>query len=129
MHRHTDALQQLGEALEFEAHHRPADVVGVMVGDQDAGQVHAVGLERVDQILGGVGGVDDDAVAGLAVADQVGEVAHLLGDHVVGREVAAGQQLPEVQAHQPRLGSRPHAGAPRASVLNQPTTSLRSVTF
>ena len=95
--RHADPLQQLGQALELEAHHRAADVVGVVVGDQHPGQVHAVGFEGVEQVVGGVGRVDDDAVAGLAVADQVGEVAHLLGDHVAGGEVAAGQQLPEVQ--------------------------------
>ena len=98
VHRHALALQQLGQALELEAHHRPADVVGVVVGDQHAGQVHAVGLQGVDQVVGGVGRIDDDGVAGLAVADQIGEVAHLLGDHVAGREVAAGQQLPEIEA-------------------------------
>ena len=98
VHRHTDPLQQFGQSLEGEAHHRAADVVGVVVGDQHAGQVHAVGLEGVEQIAGGVGGVDHHRLAGLAVTDEVGEVAHLLGDHVAGGEVAAGQQLPEVEA-------------------------------
>src|SRR5207248_4036002 len=103
--RHSCPLQQLCEALELEAHHRAADVVGVVMGDQYTGQVHVVGLEDVDQISGGVGRVDDDGVAGLAVADEVGEVAHLRGDHVAGREVAPREQLPKVQAvgHVPRL--------------------------
>ncbi len=110
VHRHARPLEQLGQALQIEAHHRPAHVVGVMVGDQHARQMHAVGLERVDQIVGGVGRVDHHAVAGLPVADEVGEIAHLLGDHVVGGEVAAGQQLPEVKtvvswaSHQASVG-------------------------
>lgn len=34
VHGHTDPLQQLGEPLELEAHHRTAHVVGMMMGDQ-----------------------------------------------------------------------------------------------
>ena len=46
----------------------------------------------------GVRGVDDERLALLAVADEVREVDHLPGDRVVGGEVAAGEQLAEVQA-------------------------------
>jgi hypothetical protein len=98
VHGHAGPLQQLGEPLQLEAHHRPADMVRVVMGDQHAGQVHAVGLDSVDQVACGVGRVDDDGVAGFAVADEVGEVAHLRRDHVACREVAAREQLPKVQA-------------------------------
>ena len=72
-------------------------MVGVMMGHQHPGQVHAVRLERVDQITGGVGRVDHHAVPGLTVADQVGEIAHLHREHVADGEIAAGEQLTEVQ--------------------------------
>jgi hypothetical protein len=68
-----------------------------MVGHQHARQMHAVGFERIDQIAGGVGRVDHDAVPGLPVSDQVSEIAHLRRDHVALSEVAAGEQLTEVQ--------------------------------
>ncbi len=54
-------------------------------------------LQRVDQVAGRVCGIDNDAVTGLPVADQVGEIAHLLGDAVAPGEVSAGEQLAEVQ--------------------------------
>lgn len=95
---HVDPVQQLGQALERETHHGAADVVGVVVGDQHPGQPHAVGLEGVQQGPGGVGRVDHHRVAGLAITDQVGEVAHLGGDRVARGEVPAGEQLAEVQA-------------------------------
>ena len=97
VHRDADPLQQLGKSLELEAHHRPADVVGVVVGDQHPGQPHPVGLEGVEQIAGGVGGIHHHRVAGLPVADQVGEVAHLLSYRVGSGEVAPGEQLAEVE--------------------------------
>ena len=97
VHGHFGALEQLGQALEGEAHHGAADVVGVVVGDQHARQVHAVVLERVEQIAGGIGRVDHHGVAGLAITDEVGEVAHLLGHDVAGGEIPAGEQLAEVQ--------------------------------
>ena len=68
-------------------HQAATDVVGVVVGGQRADQTHAVGLEHVEQGLRVVGRVDDHRLAGLAVADQVDEVDHLLGDEVVLGEV------------------------------------------
>lgn len=72
-------------------------MVGVVVRHQHPGQVHAVGLEGVEEITGGIRRVDDHAVPGLPVADQVREVAHLRREHVAGGEVAAGEQLTEVE--------------------------------
>ena len=73
-------------------------MVRVVVGDQHAGKMQAIGLEGVDQIAGRVSGIDDHAVTGLPVTDQVGEVAHLRRDRVALGEVAAGEQLAEVQS-------------------------------
>ncbi len=97
VHGHTRSLQQLGQALELKAHHRAADMIGVVMGDQHPGQVHAVGLERVDQVAGGVRRIYHYAVSGISIADQVGEIAHLCRDHVAGGEIATGEQLTEVQ--------------------------------
>jgi hypothetical protein len=68
-----------------------------VVSDQHAGKMQAIGLEHVDQIAGRVRGIDDHAVTGLPITDQVGEVAHLRRDPVALGEVAAGKQLAEVQ--------------------------------
>ena len=73
-------------------------MVGVVVRGQHAGDRHAVGLDGVDQVVDGVGRVDEHALAGGPVADGVDEVDHLLGDRVVDGEVAPRQQLAEVQA-------------------------------
>ena len=68
------------------------------MGDQHSGQFHPVGFEGVKQVAGRVGGVDHHCLPGVAIADEVGEVAHLLGDRVVRGEVAAGEQLAEIEA-------------------------------
>ena len=94
---HTRPIQQLGQALQLKTHHRAADMIGVMMGDQHTGQVHAVSLEGVDQVTGGVRRVYHYAVSGLTIANQVGEIAHLRRDHVAGGEIATGEQLTEVQ--------------------------------
>ena len=72
-------------------------MVGMMVGDQHPRQCHAVSGEGVEQVTGGVGRVDDDRLGRLPVTDEVGEVAHLLGDGIAGGEVTAGEQLSEVE--------------------------------
>ena len=76
-------------------------MVGVVVRGEGAGEPHVVGGEDVEQALDVVGGVDHDGLAGLAVADQVHEVHHLAGDRIRAGEVAAGQQLAEVEAARP----------------------------
>ena len=57
-------------------------MVGVVVRDERAGERHVVGGEHVEQLADRVGGVDDDGLAGLAVADEVHEVDHLAGDRI-----------------------------------------------
>ena len=72
-------------------------MVGMEVGGQGADTAHVVGGQDVEQIVDGVGRVDDHRLAGRPVADQVDEVDHLPGQLVTDGEVAAGQQLPEVE--------------------------------
>lgn len=97
VNRDADPLQQLCEALEFESHHRPAHMIGVVMRHQHAGQSHAVAFDGVEQIAGGVGRVDHHGVAGLPVTDQIREIAHLGGHRVPDREIASGEQLAEIQ--------------------------------
>src|SRR5277367_6833035 len=82
--------------------------------------MQAVGLERVDQLAGRVSGIDDHAVTGLTITDQVGEVAHLRRDPVALGEVAAGEQLAEVQPvgvrHPLSLSGPPTRGKPHRLV-------------
>ena len=70
-----------------------------MVGDHDgavdvpaAQVVHGAGRDVV-----GACHHEHELEIGLAIADEVGEVAHLLGHDVAGGEIAAGEQLAEVQ--------------------------------
>ena len=50
--RHRVRPDQLRDADEVEAHHRAADVVGVVVRGQHPGQAHAVGVEGREQLVG-----------------------------------------------------------------------------
>ena len=96
--RHGLQGEQLADAGDRVAPHRPADVVGVVVGGEGAGQAHAVGVEDGEQALDVVGGVDGDGLAGLPVADQVHEVDHLAGDGIGRGDVPPGEELAEVEA-------------------------------
>ena len=95
-----DALdpEELTDSLDGEAHHVAADVVRVVMRREDAGQAHAVGPCDLDELAHRVRGVYHQGLAGLPVADQVGEVDHLPGDRVLTREVATGEELAEVEA-------------------------------
>ncbi len=73
-------------------------MVGVVVRGEHTDTPHAVGLERIDDPVDVVGGVDQHRLAALTIADRVDEVDHLLSHLVVGGEVAARKQLAEVEA-------------------------------
>jgi len=92
------AFEQAGYAFDSEAHHRAAHMVGVIVGGEHTGAAHPIGLDRVEQFVDCVGRIDDDALARSAIADDVHEVDHLLGDRIADGEVVAGQELAEVEA-------------------------------
>ena len=95
-------LEQVGQPLDAEAEDRPADVVGMIVRGQCADHAHAVGLRHLDDPPYVPRRVDDQAFAGVAIADQINEVLHLLGGKLPLRNVAAHQQLAQVE-----LGHRP----------------------
>ena len=95
--RAVGASKQSCHAFDRVPHHRTADVVGVIMGGQNAGAAHPVGLDRVEQIVHGVGRVDQHALAGAAIADRVDEVHHLGGDRVAHGEVPSGEELAEVE--------------------------------
>jgi hypothetical protein len=88
---------QVADALDGVAHHRAADVVGVVVGDEGGGDAHPVGCRGIDQLGGPVGRVDDHGLPGFTVPDEVDEVDHLLGQRVVDGKVPPGQELAEIQ--------------------------------
>lgn len=116
VYRYVDPVEQLGNSLEVESHHRATDVVGVVVGGQYAAEPHVVGFEDVEMIVDGVGRIDEYGLTGLAVADRVDEIDHLPGDLIINREVTSGQQLAEVEAiwHPSNLDAREdeRGGAP-----------------
>ena len=89
--------EQLGDAFDAPAAEVAADVVGVVVRDEHPGHAHAVSADHLDQLVDAVGGIDDDGIAGLAIADGVGEVDHMPRDRIVTRKVASREQLAEVQ--------------------------------
>ena len=80
--RDRHPTEQLGQALDPVAHHGPADVVGVVVGDEHAGDRHAIGGRDLEQVPDAVGRVHEQALMPLPIADQIGEVDHLGGDLV-----------------------------------------------
>ena len=78
-----DAFEQRGDALDGVAHHRSADVVGVVVRREHAAHGHAVGGHSGDHIVDCVGRIDQEAFARRSISDRVDEVDHLLGDGIV----------------------------------------------
>ena len=90
-------VEQCRDAFDVETHHRAADVVGVVVRRQHTRHPHVVGCRGVEQLADRVRRIDEQALAGRPVADQIGEVDHLRGDRITDGEVTPRQQLPEVQ--------------------------------
>ncbi len=95
---HVDPLEKLSDAVDLVTHHGAADMIGVIVRSERAGECHPIRLEDVDQGVCVIGRIDDDGLAGRSVADEVREVDHLLRDRVGGGEISARQQLAEVDA-------------------------------
>ncbi len=106
--RHVDAFEESGHPFDAMTHHRAADVVGVVMGRQHAGDAHTVGGGDVDEFVDAVGGIDHDALAGGPITDEVDEVHHLVGERIGRREIVSGQKLAEVDLV---VGHRPYANA------------------
>ena len=98
VHRHVDSFEQPGQPLDRQPHHRAADVIGVVVRGEHPADDHAIGLDGVDDVVDGVRRIDEQALARVPVADGVDEVDHLGGHGIADGEVAAGEELAEVQA-------------------------------
>ena len=81
------AAEDLTDALDRVAHHRPSDVVGVMVGGEDPREAHAVTLEHVQDLVDAVRGIHDHRFPGVVVAYEIDEIDHLGRQRVAGREV------------------------------------------
>ena len=97
--RHGMDGEQLPHAGDLVPRHVTADVVGVVVGGEGADQAHAVGVQQLEDVLhAAVGGVDDNGVTRLAVADEVDAVDHLAGERIAGGDVPPREQLLEVEA-------------------------------
>lgn len=90
--------EELGESFDGPAAEISAHMIRVVVGHEHVGESQAVGADDVDEFPHAVRGVDRDGLARLAVAHEVHEVHHLLGDRIRRGEVAPGEQLTEVQA-------------------------------
>ena len=68
-------------------------------GGEAADQAHAVGVQQLEDVLHAVGGVDDNGVTRLAVADEVDEAGTTLaGERIAGGDVPPREQLLEVEA-------------------------------
>ena len=89
--RYVSQFQQVNESLDVLTEYFPTDVVGVIVGCQRPHQVQARTLGPVDQGDDVVGGVDEQHVAGVAVADDIDVVAHRRSELVADGEVVPGQ--------------------------------------
>jgi len=96
--RHVVHGEELARALDRVTHEVAADVVGVVMGDERAGDAHAVSRRGLDELAHVVCRVDGEGVPGFPVADEVREVDHLPGDGIVAGEIAPREQLAEVQA-------------------------------
>ena len=73
-------------------------MIGVVVGNERAGDAHAVSSRGLDELAHAVRGVDRQRVSGFPVADEVREVDHLPGNGISAGEIAPREQLAEVQA-------------------------------
>ena len=100
--------QQLRDAFEVVTEQVAADVVGVVVGRERAGDLHAVGGDQFTELVDGVARVYEHALAGGPVPDRVDEVGHLACDRIGGAEVPPGQPLSKIQT----VLKRPWGGVP-----------------
>ena len=64
-------------------------MVGVIVAGEYSTQVHVIAVKNFKNVSDTVGGVNNDRVAGLPVADEVHKICHLSGHRIVGGEVSA----------------------------------------
>lgn len=96
VHGNVAIIQQLGDSCDGVAHHVATYVVCVIVAHKDTLHAHPVGAGKVQDFLRRVSRVDDEALLGLNVPDQIDVVRHLRRETVVLCEVATRQELSEI---------------------------------
>lgn len=95
-------------------------MIGVIVGDEDPGDAHVVGLRGGDEVRDPIRRIDDEALSGSPIADEIGEIDHLPRDGVVAGKVASPEELTEIEtvvgggAHARHTRGMDDADAPRA---------------
>ena len=97
MHRYRMILEELGQAFDPPPAHGASYVVGVMVGDQDALEVQAIGLQGLQHLTDPIGRIDRHRPTTASITDQVDVVHQLDGGVVPAGQVPSDEQLAEVE--------------------------------
>ena len=66
------------------------------MGGKYSRNFHPVGICYCDDVVDGIGGINNNTFATFLVAKQIDKVDHLLGSSVTNCEVAARQQLAKI---------------------------------
>ena len=88
MYRDVYVLEKLGNSFQLHAHHRSADVVGMVMGCQHPSTAHVVGGKHCEQAFNVVSRVNQHRFTALTITDRIDEVDHLRCDGIVGSEVS-----------------------------------------
>ncbi len=111
MNRHRALLEERADTFDGVAHHRSADMVGVVMGRKHAGERHVVFMNDAQDVIDGVCRVHHYALARLAVANEIDEIDHLVRKWVARCKIPTAQELSEIQlvvggrdAHGCRIG-------------------------
>ena len=97
MDRDVAGFEKVGDSVDAMTHHRTTDVIGVVMGGKDAGELHSVGLDDSQEFIDGIGRINDHALFADFVAEKIDVIDHLSGESVADREVAPRQELAEVE--------------------------------
>ena len=87
--RDCGLLQERGDADDRVAEEVASDMIGMMVRGEHARETHAIRIEDGENRSGVVSRVDRHRLTGFAVADEIDEIHHLLGDGILTGEVAS----------------------------------------
>ncbi len=95
MHRDIHLLLEIGQSLHLVAEQIATDVVRVVMGGQDTGQLQVGRGHGVQQAGDVPGRIHQEGLTALPVGNQIDEVEHLPGKGVGRREIDPGEQLPD----------------------------------
>ena len=97
VHGNVGVLQELGHSFDGMTENGTTCVIGVVVGDEYAGECHVIGGQQIEDALDVVGGVNHDTRPGDTITDGVRVVDHLTGKCIVRGDVAPEKNLTEIQ--------------------------------